>query len=108
MFFLTTTSGNYNRDSAARLFLDPVEAATTINRPDGTPRMLSDPSFWRSMGAIAGIGWVLVAGILLGYLAGSFLDARLGTDPWLLVTGVTLGTAAGFRHVWVVSKRSLK
>jgi len=70
--------------------------------------MLSDPSFWRSMGAIAGIGWVLVAGILLGYLAGSFLDTRLGTEPWLLVTGVSLGTAAGFRHVWVVSKRSLK
>lgn len=70
--------------------------------------MLSDPSFFGSMGAIVGIGWVLVAGILLGYLAGSFLDARLNTDPWLLVSGVTLGAAAGFRHMWVVSKRSLK
>lgn len=70
--------------------------------------MLSDPSFWRSMGAIAGIGWVLVLGILLGYLAGSYLDTRLNTDPWLLVLGVTLGTAAGFRHIFVVSKRSLK
>lgn len=70
--------------------------------------MLSDPSFWRSTGAILGIGWVLVVGILLGYLAGSFLDTRLKTDPWFLVIGVTLGAAAGFRHIFVVSKRSLK
>lgn len=70
--------------------------------------MLSDPSFLRSMGAIVGIGWVLVLGILLGYLAGSYLDTRLNTDPWLLALGVTLGSAAGFRHMWVVSKRSLK
>ncbi|HZN61053.1 MAG TPA: AtpZ/AtpI family protein [Planctomycetota bacterium] len=83
--------------------LSPLQYAD----PTGFP-MLSDPSFMRSMGAIVGIGWVLVAGILLGYLAGSFLDARLNTTPWLLVTGVTLGAAAGFRHVWVVSKRSLK
>ncbi|HEU4338853.1 MAG TPA: AtpZ/AtpI family protein [Planctomycetota bacterium] len=54
------------------------------------------------------MGWVLVVGILLGYLAGSFLDTRLNTEPWLLVLGVTLGAAAGFRHIFVVSKRSLK
>lgn len=70
--------------------------------------MLSDPSFWRTMGGIVGMGWVLVVGILLGYLAGSFLDTRLNTEPWLLVLGVTLGAAAGFRHIFVVSKRSLK
>ncbi len=70
--------------------------------------MLSDPSFWRTTGAIAGIGWVLVAGILLGYFAGTYLDSKLGTAPWMLVLGVALGTAAGFRHMWVVSKRSLK
>ncbi len=70
--------------------------------------MLSDPSFWRSMGGIVGIGWVLVFGILLGYWVGSYLDSRLDTGPWLLVLGVSLGAAAGFRHMWVVSKRSLK
>lgn len=70
--------------------------------------MLSDPSFSKSMAAIAGIGWVLVASVVLGTLLGAWLDRKLNTDPWLLVIGATAGTAAGIVYVWRVSKRSLK
>ena len=70
--------------------------------------MLSDPSFSKSMAAIAGIGWVLVASVVVGCLLGHWLDGKLNTDPWLLVTGAAAGTAVGILHVWRVSKRSLK
>ena len=70
--------------------------------------MLSDPSFSKSMAAIAGIGWVLVAAVVAGTLLGAWLDAKLNTDPWLLVIGAAGGTTVGIVHVWRVSKRSLK
>lgn len=44
-------------------------------------------------------GFVLIGGIALGYLAGAWLDRRLGTDPWLAVAGVVLGAAAGFHSL---------
>lgn len=70
--------------------------------------MLSDPSFSKSMAAIAGIGWVLVASVVVGTLLGAWLDTKLNTDPWLLVIGAAVGTTVGIAHVWRVSKRSLK
>lgn len=55
-----------------------------------------DPDRIRKWGELAGIGPLLVASVVVGYLLGSYLDAKLGTTPWLLVVGVLLGTAAGF------------
>ena len=69
--------------------------------------MLSDPSFSKSMAAIVGIGWVLVAAVVLFSLLGHWLDGKLNTDPWLLVIGAAAGTTIGIVHVWRVSKRSL-
>ena len=70
--------------------------------------MLSDPSFGKSMAAIAGIGWVLVAAVVLGSLLGHWLDGKMNTDPWLLVIGAAAGMTVGIVHVFRVSKRSLK
>ena len=70
--------------------------------------MLSDPSFSKSMAAIAGIGWVLVASVVFGSLLGAWLDRKWATEPWLLVTGAAAGTTVGIVHVWRTSKRSLK
>lgn len=70
--------------------------------------MLSDPSFARAMGAILGLGWVLVTAVVLGTLLGAWVDRRLGTSPWFLIVGALLGTAAGVIHALRVSKRNLK
>lgn len=70
--------------------------------------MPSESSFRRPLMALAGVGWVLVVCIVLGYLAGSYLDRKWGTDPWLLVAGVTLGSAAGFVQLWRSVKQTLK
>lgn len=45
---------------------------------------------------VAGVGLQFAASIVLFLLAGQWLDARLGTEPWLLITGVMVGAAAGF------------
>lgn len=70
--------------------------------------MVSDPSPWRPLLALAGVGWVLVAGIVVGYLAGAWLDRRWGTEPWMIVAGTLLGATAGFLQLWRAVKQSLK
>ena len=63
--------------------------------------MLDDS--WRPLAGLFSVGMVLVAGILVGYFGGSWLDGRLSTQPWFMVVGVLLGAAAGvlelFRNV---------
>ncbi len=40
--------------------------------------------------------WLMTGSVALGTLTGYFLDRRLGTKPWLLVAGALLGVVAGF------------
>ena len=44
-----------------------------------------------------GFGFNLLAGLLIGYYGGGWLDGRLGTTPWLTLVGIALGTVAAFR-----------
>lgn len=66
--------------------------------------MLSDPSFKRSMAAIAWMGWVLVISAVGGGLLGRWLDRRWGSEPWLLVLGFVTGSATGIAYTWRVSR----
>ena len=63
----------------------------------------------RGGGAASAIGLTLVIAIVIGYVAGSWLDRRLGTDSICMAVGVLLGFAAGvvemFRVVSATSKR---
>ena len=45
-------------------------------------------------GWLLGIGWYFAICIVLGALAGRWLDGRAGTDPLLTVIGTFLGLAA--------------
>jgi ATP synthase protein I len=42
------------------------------------------------------VGIQLVVCIVIGWLIGSWLDARFKTDPWFTILFFLLGTAAGF------------
>jgi ATP synthase protein I len=44
---------------------------------------------------LVGLGFDLVAPLLLGLFGGRWLDRRFGTAPWLLLIGVFFGAAAG-------------
>jgi F0F1-type ATP synthase assembly protein I len=48
-----------------------------------------------SVGSLAAVGFEFGAVVALFFLGGTFLDGKLGTDPWLTVAGALLGVALG-------------
>ncbi len=62
-------------------------------------------AFWRPALALGTVGIVLVTCTCVGALLGLWLDGEFGTKPWLLVAGVLLGTLAGFIEMYRAAKR---
>ena len=54
------------------------------------------------------VGIFFGVAVVLGLLAGRWLDGRFRTEPWLTLAGVLIGVAAGFRELYRVSKQALK
>jgi F0F1-type ATP synthase assembly protein I len=59
----------------------------------------------RDAGAIS-IGIELVVSVILGLVAGAWLDRRFGTGPWLTLLGIVVGSAAGFRSLLQYTRRA--
>lgn len=53
----------------------------------------------RGLSQISGIGFTLVAYVLVFTGGGYLLDRLLGSDPWLMVGGVFVGAALGFVYM---------
>jgi len=51
------------------------------------------------------VGLELALSVLLGFLAGDWLDGRLGSTPWAALAGVVLGSTAGFLNLWRALRR---
>ena len=63
--------------------------------------MPEDPrSSLGTVGRFAGLGFQLVASILLFLYGGQWLDRRLGTDPIFLLLGVFIGAAAAIYSMY--------
>ena len=52
----------------------------------------------RQMGIAITIPMVLLAGPLVGWFIGSWLDKKFGTEPWFLTIMLIMGLAAGIRQ----------
>ena len=52
----------------------------------------------------ASAGLELALAIVVGYFAGRWLDARLGTTPYLAYLGLLLGIFAGFRNLFMLAR----
>jgi ATP synthase protein I len=50
------------------------------------------------------LGIEMLVAILVGTLAGYWLDGKLNTRPWLMLLGFILGAAAGFRGIFRLLK----
>ena len=61
---------------------------------------------WKGVGNYASVGLELVLCVLVGLFGGSWLDGKLGTNPWLTAAGVGFGMAAGFRALWRALKQA--
>ena len=48
----------------------------------------------RTVGRWSAFGIQLVVSVVIGLLAGQWLDGRLGTEPWLAVVGILMGFTA--------------
>lgn len=55
---------------------------------------------YSAVGLIMSAGVTMVASVLLGYFAGSWLDNYFGTKPWLTLVMFLLGTAAGLKSLY--------
>lgn len=52
-------------------------------------------------GAVLSLAFSIVSGVVVGWV----LDRWLGTSPWLIVAGIVLGSVAGFMHLIRVMSR---
>ena len=52
----------------------------------------------RTAGPYLHVGWTLVLTILLGVLAGRWVDGRWGTEPAFLLVGAVLGIVLGMYY----------
>lgn len=55
-----------------------------------------DTDFLVTLGIYGAIGFQLAISVVVGVMAGRYLDARWGTTPWLTIVGMFLGSGAGF------------
>jgi len=60
-------------------------------------------TFWRGLGMVGAIGWMIVVPMLLGAFVGRWIDRRSETGVFwtlsLLFIGLVLGCVSTWRHV---------
>ena len=89
------------------ILLTPGTATLEYGHSRG-PVMASGGGNPRAWMDLLTVGVVLVTCIVLGYLAGDYVDARMATGPWGVVTGVMAGTGAGFLNLFRTVARNQK
>jgi F0F1-type ATP synthase assembly protein I len=62
----------------------------------------------RNIGAMSTVGLSFVLAVVLGALAGLWLDGLLGTSPWLFLLFFFLGVVAGVINVYRMAKKFLE
>jgi ATP synthase protein I len=67
-----------------------------------------DRELMRMLGVLSTVGLTLVFATAIGLFIGLKLDKWLGTSPWLTAVFVLLGLIAGFRNLFMYTKRSQK
>ena len=68
--------------------------------------MAQEPSPWRPLVSLAGVGLTFVVATAGGTVGGYFIDRWLGSTPWFTLIGLAVGIAAGFRDLFRSLKRA--
>ncbi len=63
---------------------------------------------WKGLGTYGTVGLELALSVIVGLLAGQWLDKKLGTAPWLMIIGLAYGIAAGTRALYRALQRANK
>ena len=72
------------------------------------PRHSKQSEIWAQAAYYAGLGFVLPAGLAVGYFVGWILDKWLHTAPLLAVVMAVLGAAGGFIEILKILARAEK
>jgi ATP synthase protein I len=67
--------------------------------------MADDQETNRKSGLAYAAAFSLFSAVVAGLIAGWLLDRWLGTQPWLLIAGIVLGAVAGFYEFIRVSSK---
>lgn len=63
---------------------------------------------FRNLGAISSMGISVVLAIAIGVWFGMYLDSQFNTAPWFFWLFLAIGIAAGFKNVYVITRREIK
>jgi len=61
----------------------------------------------KSLGTVSSMGISVVVAIVIGIVIGRQLDKWFGTDPWLFFIFLFFGIIAGFRNIYIITKREI-
>jgi len=59
---------------------------------------------WRQASRFSYVGIFFGVAVVIGWLAGSWLERRVGGAPWVSLVGVLLGVAAGFKELFRIAR----
>ena len=65
----------------------------------GSPKRLKKKDLRGSLGALSQVGsfgFIMAAAIFMGYYSGSYIDRKLGTEPWFLLLMLILFIIGAF------------
>ena len=62
--------------------------------------------WWRALAEITAIGFTFPLAIAVGYVAGWWMDGKLGTSPWLTLVMTGLGVLAAFVQLFRFASRN--
>ena len=63
---------------------------------------------FRSLGFLSSVGISMVAASFIGLYIGIWLDEWLGSKPWMTIIWLVIGIAAGFRNMFIMTRRALR
>jgi F0F1-type ATP synthase assembly protein I len=69
---------------------------------------LMDRKFIQAMSKFGYLGIFFGVAIVIGLVAGTWVDGRYHTKPWGGLIGLLVGVASGFRELYRVSKRAMR
>lgn len=67
-----------------------------------------DRQLFKSLGFLSTIGISMVASTMIGLAMGYYLDEWLQTSPWLTLVFLLFGIIAGFRNIFILTRREIK
>ena len=69
--------------------------------------MRTKKTLLKTLGMVSSMGISVVVAIVIGIVIGRQLDKWFGTDPWFFFIFLFFGIVAGFRNIYIITKREI-